>query len=277
MSKPAPTQSSSFADLDQLQSLADHKLSQLVKKYPAFDRLLIDQNQVTQSSTKEHVIENNQINSQLISLPSSTPPLIAPVTSDEVKELFVKLRSVIINHQLWQDDSVRLYLEQHITDLIGFSVTSQIDQDMIPVWHGRVLALPHQKRWTGDTLIQHGSHLEAGLGRYRSSLQLKEQHDELIQIEQYAVHYPVWLLKNYQASPHQAFDQIGQFKWLLINPIAQRLVVGESAGILSPSHRYGLGLSPELIRLGRFWWPGMTGDTLCLLIDKNTPSGLLYA
>lgn len=275
MSKLASSQSLGTTNLEQLQSLADHKLAQLIKKYPAFTWLLTNQSQPLAGQIDLSSLDTNPDNQ---SFPGNQqpPPLNTPVTTEEVKELFVKLRSVISNHQLWQDDALRLYLEQHITDLIGYSVTSQIDQVMIPVWHGRVMAISHQKRNLTDTLVQHRSHLEAGLSRLRLPLSPTHQPDDLIALEQYAVHYPLWLLENYQASPTQAFDQIRQHKWLLINPVMEKLVVGETAGVLPPSHRYGVGLSPELVRLGRFWWPGMTGDALCLLIDKHTPSGLLY-
>lgn len=275
MSKSASAQSINTTNLEQLQTLADHKLTQLIKKYPAFTWLLTNQSRSLDSQI--HHASPNTIPDYQAPPDSQHPsPVIASVATEEVRELFIKLRSIITNHQLWQDNVMRLYLEQHITDLVGYSVTSQIDQVMIPVWHGRVMAISHQKRSLADTLVQHRSHLEAGLSRDRLPLSSIHQPDDLIGLEQYAVHYPLWLLQSYQTSPTQAFDQIRQYKWLLINPVAEKLVVGETAGVLPPTHRYGVGLSPELVRLGRFWWPGMSGDTLCLLIDQHTPSGLLY-
>jgi len=264
MPNPAP----SSPQLSDLQSLAEHKLNQVIKKFPAYQTLGEDKSGLSlPKQSADPTLDQELVN------PDTTPQFSA-VLSDEVKELFIKLRSVVTNHQLWQDTQMRLFLEQHISDLIGFTVSSELEKTLLPVWHGRVSGLSHQKRSISDTLAQHRSHLEAGLSPYRIKSALSS--DEMIGAEQYGVQYPAWLLSGYQASAEATIAKLRRHKWLIINPMHERIVVGDTLGVMSPSHRYGLGLTPELMRLGRFWWPGQTGDALCLLVDRNCSSGLLY-
>lgn len=263
---PAPSLSAS-----NLQALALRKHEEFITKYPQFQTVFTPDSQL--QSREDKVATNLEQ-----SLQSLQPELeVTEVVRAELEHVFEKLIQAIQNPTLLEDIQLRLYLEQQVTDLLGIPISTDILGKQVPLWQGKLFALPHSKRTISDALEAHGQVLEAEMSPFRYELPTLMQQNTQVDPEQFAILYPAWLYPDYHHDPQHILQSLLNQQFLLINPVQKRMIVVQCIGELSPSYRYAFAASPEVIRQGRFWWPGQSGDCLCFALTHPTKTGVLYA
>lgn len=200
--------------------------------------------------------------------------LVHNITLEEHQAVIYKLREVakLSPGDLEGDDL--LYLEQQLSDIFGFDVSSELENHKLPYIMGTLEALPHYRRFPIDHLDQHKSYLEAGMSKTRGGFDWMLEEGKLssraIIREKYGVSLPLANLKEWQVD-HNELNKWYRFrKLLIINPFDLRAVVATiiDGGFIS-NLKYQFGATPEVIREGNIWSPGSSGKVLMFFINDK--------
>lgn len=208
---------------------------------------------------------------------------VLAVTHEEIESIFTKIAEFISSsgHDINQDEL--LYLEQQLSDIVGFTVSSQFENIALPYIWGKAKSLPHIKRHPTDNLDLHEYIHEATITNKRSVygwLNLVQSTKEEIAIrEQYSVTLPL-LTFEHPELPSERFIQWFKYKKvLMINPQSKKMAVAQISNIVLPQQpKYALGLSPELSRNLETWRPPSQGNIFFLFVDDaqdKVPLGML--
>src|SRR5258708_10758316 len=103
-------------------------------------------------------------------IPKSKQSVYLELSEEEHKTVLEKLCAVVklpAGHLPAQEE---LYLEQQLTDTLGFEVSAELDGQRLNQSIGTMAALPHLRRFPTDTLAQHEQYREAGLAACRGAL-----------------------------------------------------------------------------------------------------------
>lgn len=243
---------------------------------------------VTATSLAGAVIMNQPVDEQALNqLDASglSPPdqILAKITAEEQQAIIDKLNSVVqmpAGHLARQDE---LYLEQQLTDLLGFEVTAELDGHRLNHSIGIMGGEQHLKRFPTDTLEQHDAAREAGIAPNRGAFGWFTENGELtpkaIEREKYyfavqTLYLPDWNTNHAQLKPWYKFR-----KMVAINPADQVAVVGV-VGDAGPAQwvKKQFGGSPEVIREGKIWSRQARGHVLLLFVDDpndEVPLGVI--
>ncbi|MBP9819787.1 hypothetical protein KBC79_03535 [Candidatus Woesebacteria bacterium] len=196
------------------------------------------------------------------------------ISIDEYQSVILKLESMLNEPISSLNDQARLYLEQQLSDLLGFTVSTELDGQVLPTIVGVVEARPHTKRFPTDTLSLHERHKEAGLAQYRSAFgwfspqpPLSEQAEHY---ERYSLGLPLYALPEWGTRAEQVKTWFRNRKVICINPKAKRFVVAAVSDISTPSIKYQFSASPELSRDIACWQPGQQGKIIVLFVDDES-------
>jgi len=164
----------------------------------------------------------------------------------------------------------QLYFEQQLGDMLGLTVTAELDGYRLPYTVAHAQALPHFPTHPNDQLSAHQPK-EAGLSSTRSTFGWLS--DKTHQYEKFGVALPLHKLPDW---PKRRLDYVQWFKYrkvILINPTQQTAAVGVVTQI-GPAYvqRFQVGLSPELIRLTKAWHPDSKGKMVIFLLDDSAGS-----
>jgi hypothetical protein len=172
--------------------------------------------------------------------------------------------------QLHEDSE--LYLEQQLSDLLGFDVTAILNEQRLLFSTGIMKSVSHLKRSPTDTLNKHSNFHEAGISKNRSAFGWFTNSSELTDLEinqeKYYISTPLHYLPNW-SSHYTDMKKWYKFrKAIVINPV-ERIAVVCSIGDIGPSTytRQQFGGSPELIHTGKIWSPKSSGKVLVLFVD----------
>ncbi|NCN06447.1 MAG: hypothetical protein GW946_01210 [Candidatus Pacebacteria bacterium] len=180
------------------------------------------------------------------------------VPKQERDEIFAKLETVAATSaQLSEKES--LYLEQQVSDLLGFEISSELEGKKLTHTFGKIQALdefslqPHTT--TNRSQNVRGAHIQKSrpsLGWGTEDIVPDSNHFLL------ANHLP--FLQDW----HQKYAHYKRwYKWkklLLINPFNRISVVVELAAATLPNPmQYQFGGSPDLIRASQAWSPQAQG------------------
>ena len=198
--------------------------------------------------------------------------LINDITAQEFEEIVQKMVSFVnmeAGHLAQEDE---LYLEQQLTDILGFEVNFELEEKRLNHSIGIMGGEQHLKRHPTDTLSSHDAYLEAGIapnrGAYGWFIEDGELTEKAVLMEKYyfavqTLYLPDWNTNHQQLKPWYKFR-----KMIMINP-AERLAVVGVVGDAGPAMwvKKQFGGSPEVIREGKVWSPATKGKVMLLFVN----------
>lgn len=198
--------------------------------------------------------------------------LASSISQEEHQEIISKMISFVnmpAGHLNKEDE---LYLEQQLTDMLGFEVTAELDEKRLNHTIGIMGGEQHLNRYPGDSLENHDAHREAGIAPNRGAFGWFTENGELtqkaIQREKYyfatqLMYLPEWNQKHSELKPWYKFR-----KMIVINPAEEVAIVGV-VGDAGPAMwvKKQFGGSPEIIREGKIWSPKSKGHVLLFFVD----------
>jgi hypothetical protein len=226
---------------------------------------------------------NAQVNEKLLAQEESIDASLEEVTTEEKAAVLTKLQQVtsLTPGHLPQEEE--LYLEQQLSDILGFEVTAELDDNRLNHSIGIMGGEQHLRRFPTDTIDQHDAFLESGIAPNRGAFGWFTENgvltDKAIQREKYyfavqTLYLPDWNQNHAQLKPWYQFR-----KMIAINAQDQIAVVGV-VGDAGPAQSTGkqFGGSPEVIREGKIWSKTNRGKVLLLFVDDpndEVPLGVI--
>lgn len=194
------------------------------------------------------------------------------VTADEYESVIKKLQEFVARPPGHLKQEEELYLEQQLTDLLGFDVTAELDGNRLNHSYGLMGGEQHLPRFPGDTIDQHDAFQAAGITTNRGAFGWFTQNglltDKAIQQEKYyfavqTLYLPNWNTEYKTLKPWYAFR-----KMIVINPYDRIAVVGV-VGDAGPAQWVNkqFGGSPEVMREGKIWSKEARGRVLLYFVD----------
>ncbi len=198
--------------------------------------------------------------------------LLAVVSREEHEEIMKKLESIVQMPPGHMEKETELYLEQQISEILGFEVATEIEGQRLNHSIGIMGGEQHLYRFPGDSLAQHDAYQEAGIAPNRGAFgwftEGGELTDKAIANEKYyfavqTLYLPNWNTEHPTLKPWYKFR-----KMVVINP-AERVAVVGVVGDAGPAAwvQKQFGGSPEIIREGKIWSPKSRGRVLLLFVD----------
>lgn len=250
-----------------LEKLNDHDLRVTSQQFLAALSLAgqIAMNQVPLDSQafKAHAFGGNNEESE---------DLMKEVSQNEFDEIMAKMVGYVNRAPGHLEKEEELYLEQQLTDILGFEVTAELEGHRLNHSIGIMGGEQHLMRFPGDTLNQHDAYLEAGMAPGRGAFGWFTEGGELtekaIQREKYyfavqTLYLPDWNTNYQDLKPWYKFR-----KMVVINP-AEEMAVVAVVGDAGPAKwvKKQTGGSPEVIREGKIWSPKSRGRTILYFVD----------
>ena len=207
--------------------------------------------------------------------------LLSEISEQEKQEILQKMVGYVNSPPGHLSTENELYLEQQLTDMLGFEVVAELEGHRLNHSVGIMGGEQHLLRFPTDTLLQHDAYLEAGMAPNRGAFGWFTENGQLtetaIQREKYyfavqTLYLPDWNTNYDELKPWYKFR-----KMVVINPAEQMAVVGV-VGDAGPSLwvKKQFGGSPEVIREGQIWSPKSKGRVLLFFIndpDDRVPLG----
>ncbi len=209
--------------------------------------------------------------------------LLDEITRQEFQEIMQKtleFTHMPPGHLPEQDE---LYLEQQLTDVLGFEVTAELEGRRLNHSIGVMGGEQHLPRHPTDTLNDHDAYLEAGITSRRGAFGWFTENGQLTPQAVLREKYYFAVQTLYLPDWNQHYQDLKQWykfrKMIMINPAEQKAVVGV-VGDAGPALwvKKQFGGSPEVIREGRVWSPKTKGRVLLFFVDdphNQVPLGLI--
>ncbi len=186
-----------------------------------------------------------------------------------VIEKMVALVAQPVGHLPKQEE---LYLEQQLTDMLGFQVEAELDGHRLQHSIGVMEAQHHLRRHPTDTLLNHENYREAGLASVRSVFGWFTEQGKMTQLAVQNEKYFFAVQANFVDSWHKQYQDLMAWykyrKMIVINPTESKAVVG-AVGNFGPADwlQKQFGGSPEIIREASIWSLKSRGRVLLFFID----------
>ncbi|MBU0978601.1 MAG: hypothetical protein ABIJ03_00745 [Patescibacteria group bacterium] len=190
------------------------------------------------------------------------------VTGEEHAQILQKLATLAQAPAGQAELPDQLYFEQQLSDMMGLTVTAELENYRLPYTIAHAQALPHYPTHPNDQLSAHQLE-EAGLSQSRSTFGWLTDKDKTYQHEAFGVAIPLHKLPDWSTRRSEYLAWFKYRKVVLINPARQKAAVGLITQV-GPAHvqRFQVGLSPELIRATQAWHPDSKGKMIILLLDE---------
>lgn len=196
------------------------------------------------------------------------------ISEQEHQEIIAKLSSYVNSPAGHLERETQLYLEQQLSEILGFKVRTELDGKQLNHSIGIMGSEQHLMRFPGDELKDHDAYQEAGIAPSRGAFGWFTENGQLtkrsIQMEKYYFAVQLMYLSEWSAN-YQTLKPWYKFrKMIVINPAEQMAVVGVVADA-GPSMwvKKQFGGSPEVIREGRIWSPNSKGKVMVLFVDDE--------
>lgn len=194
------------------------------------------------------------------------------MTKDEHFEILSKMVDFVHMPVGRLEKNDELYLEQQLTDMLGFEVVAELEGHQLNHLVGIMGGEQHLKRFPTDTLSQHDAFLEAGIAPNRGAFGWFTENGQLtsdaIMREKYyfavqTLYLPDWNQNHAVLKPWYKFR-----KMIAINPTEEIAVVG-IVGDAGPAQwvQKQFGGSPEVIREGKIWSPNAKGRVMLFFVN----------
>lgn len=198
--------------------------------------------------------------------------LLATITLEEHQAIMEKMKSLVQQPPGHLERQDELYLEQQLSDMLGFQVTAELEGNRLNHLIGIMGGEQHLKRYPTDTLEQHDAYQEAGIAPNRGAFgwftEQGQLTEEAIQREKYyfavqTLYLPNWNSDHARLKPWYKFR-----KMVAINPAEEIAVVGV-VGDAGPAQwvKKQFGGSPEVIREGKIWSKDSRGRVMLFFVD----------
>ncbi len=249
-------------EVDQLranstQLLAAASLASGVALNQPVDVLLQRQLHAIESSNKTHVADSDSL---------------LQFTKEEHDSILAKMTEYVVRPPGHLDSQEELYLEQQLSDMLGFSVVAELDGNRLNHSIGIMGGEQHLLRYPGDSLADHDAYRESGIAPGRGAFGWFTENGVLtqrsIEREKYyfavqTLYLPNWNTDHPKLKPWYAFR-----KMIAVNPAEQVAVVGV-VGDAGPAMWVNkqFGGSPEVIREAKIWSPKSKGRVLLFFVD----------
>lgn len=234
------------------------------------DRFTFAQEELTQ--TREISSVETELIEKLAIVENKDAPLASSISREEYDSIMEKMVELLQLPAGQLEEESELYLEQQLSDILGFTVSANLDNHKLLYSTGIMESLSHLKRFPTDTLEQHSNFHEAGIQHNRSAFgwftTTSELDQKSIEAEKYYISVPLYYHHDW-SSNYTELKQWYKFrKVVVVNPVEQRAVVGV-IGTVGPITytRKQFGGSPELIHSGKIWSPKSAGHVLVLFVD----------
>ncbi|HCC84197.1 MAG TPA: hypothetical protein DEP87_00720 [Candidatus Pacebacteria bacterium] len=203
---------------------------------------------------------------------TESDPWLNLVSEEEYREVINKLIATVHLPAGHLPKTDELYLEQQLTDLLGFPITAELENHRLNHSIGIMGAEQHLKRNPTDDLPNHDAFQEAGMAPNRGAFGWFTENGELtpaaINREKYYFAVQLMYLSNWNVD-HDDLKPWYKFrKMVMINPAEELAVVGV-IGDAGPALwvQKQFGGSPEVIREGKVWSPKAQGHVLLYFVD----------
>ncbi len=207
-------------------------------------------------------------------LDEKTKKVALDISEQEHQEIIAKLSSYVNSPAGHLERETELYLEQQLSEILGFKVRAEIDGKKLNHSVGIMGSEQHLLRFPGDDLKEHDAYTEAGIAPNRGAFGWFTDNGQLTQEsilrEKYyfaaqLMYLPEWNTNYENLKPWYKFR-----KMIVINPAEQVAVVGVVADA-GPAMwvKKQFGGSPEVIREGKIWSPNSKGKVMILFVDDE--------
>lgn len=236
------------------------------------DQLTFSQNDSSNQQNFESV-EENLVN-KIASLKSKDTPLASSISKEEYESIMDKMVELLQLPAGQLAEESELYLEQQLSDILGFDVLANLDDHRLLFSTGVMKALPHIKRSPTDKLENHTNYHESGINQNRSAFGWfgtgGELSEQAINAERFYISIPLYYYSQWQDNSTELKKWYKFRKAIVINP-ANKIAVVCSIGDIGPNtvSRKQFGGSPELIHEGKIWSPQAGGKVLVLFVDDQ--------
>ncbi|NCN82842.1 MAG: hypothetical protein GW947_02635 [Candidatus Pacebacteria bacterium] len=198
-----------------------------------------------------------------------------PTPEPERDEIFAKLEAAAASLSIMPEKEL-LYLEQQVSDLLGFEISSSLDGQRLTHSFGKMQALDEftlQPTQFETVASVRGAAIKRGRPSLGWDKQFLDKNEK-----QYLLANHLVLLEDW----HQKYAHYKNwYKWrklLLINPFNRIAVVVELASYTLPNPmQFQFGGSPDLIRASQAWSPEAQGLVCVFFIPDavNSKPGVL--
>lgn len=211
-------------------------------------------------------------------------PLASSISQEEYESIIEKMIELLRLPAGQLEEDSELYLEQQLSDILGFDVSANLDEHKLLFSTGIMKALPHLKRSPTDTLDKHTNFHEANINQNRSAFgwfsPSGELSQESIDQEKYYISVPLYYHMNWSLEYSELKKWYKFRKAVVVNPNNRIAVVCSIADIGPTTYtRHQFGGSPELIISGKIWSPNSAGHVLVLFVDdpqNKVPYGPIH-
>ncbi|MBP7768614.1 hypothetical protein KA082_02145 [Candidatus Woesebacteria bacterium] len=207
---------------------------------------------------------------------TETQSFAQQLTSEEYSSILEKAHALTLLPAGSAGTDLEQYLEQQLGEILGFTITRELEGNTLLLTHGVLQALPHTKLSPNDTLTTHTIQ-RAGFSPKRSfyGWSLSQPGENQSEQHQASDHYslsiplfshPDWML---QATALTTWYHLR--KIVVINPIMKCAVVAAVTDICHFTNaKYHYGGSPELIMNSKVWAPQSMGRALFYFVEDQT-------
>lgn len=217
-----------------------------------------------------------QVNKELAALEKKQKnDFLSKISEEELEEIMQKMVSYVNGPVGHLDEEQELYLEQQLTDILGFDVTAQLEGHRLNHSIGIMGGEQHLRRHPTDALTDHDAYLEAGIAPNRGAFGWFTEGGQLtenaIAREKYYFAVQTLYLEDWNTNYQELKPWYKFRKMIVINP-AERIAVVGVVGDAGPAMwvKKQFGGSPEVIREGKIWSPKSRGRVILFFVyDPN--------
>lgn len=194
------------------------------------------------------------------------------IAETEKQEILAKLTSYVNSPAGHLERETELYLEQQLSELVGFTVRAELEGQRLNHSIGIMGAEQHLLRFPGDELKDHDAFQEAGIAPNRGAFGWFTENGQLtpesIQREKYYFAVQLMYLSNWDQEYSTLKPWYKFRKMIVFNPSEKIAVVGVVADA-GPAMwvKKQFGGSPEVIREGKIWSQNAKGKVMLLFVD----------
>lgn len=198
--------------------------------------------------------------------------LLAQVSVEEWQAVMDKLRGIVQMPPGHMEAEDELYIERQLSDMLGFTVTAELEGHRLNHSIGIMGGEQHLYRFPTDSLSSHDNYQEAGIAPNRGAFGWFTENGELTETailrEKYYFAVQTLYLSDWNTNYQELKPWYKFRKMVVINPMDQVAVVGV-VGDAGPAEwvQKQFGGSPEIIREGKIWSSQADGKILLLFVD----------
>lgn len=211
---------------------------------------------------------------------TSEQGLASQISQEEYDSVLGRARAVTHLPPGQMDIESALYLEQQLSDMLGFQIATKLQGQQLLHTQGTIRALPHLKRSPTDTAQEHYfaklpfSNKRGYFGWLHQNPTTRTSPELL---EKYYLALPFYLIPEWETQATSLKKWYAFRKVVVVNPHELEAVVCAVGDSFDFGYaKYQFGASPEVIMEGKCWSPKTLGKVLLFFVldeDDSIPLG----